>query len=43
VFGGPILRNFFGGQGILILVFAGVIMILGAISVIFVKQVKVKS
>lgn len=40
VFGGPILRNFFGGQGILILVFAGVIMILGSISVIFVKQEK---
>jgi maltose/moltooligosaccharide transporter len=38
VFGGPILRTFFGGQGIYILVFAGVIMILGSISVLFVKQ-----
>ena len=38
VFGGPILRSFFGGQGIYILVFAGVIMILGSISVLFVKQ-----
>lgn len=38
VFGGPILRTFFGGQGIYILVLAGVIMILGAISVFFVKQ-----
>ena len=38
VFGGPILRNFFGGQGILILVMAGVIMILGAVSVRFVED-----
>ena len=38
VFGGPILRTFFGGQGIYILVLAGVIMILGSISVIFVKE-----
>ncbi|MPQ47712.1 MFS transporter [Marinifilum sp. N1E240] len=38
VFGGPILRTFFSGQGIYILVFAGVIMILGSISVLFVKQ-----
>lgn len=38
VFGGPILRNFFGGQGILILVMAGVIMILGAIAVRFVED-----
>ncbi len=38
VFGGPILRTFFGGQGIYILVLAGVIMILGAVSVFFVKQ-----
>ena len=38
VFGGPILRTFFGGQGIYILVLAGIIMVLGAISVFFVKQ-----
>lgn len=38
VFGGPILRNFFGGQGILILVMAGVIMILGAVAVRFVED-----
>ena len=38
VFGGPILRTFFGGQGIYILVLAGVIMILGSVSVFFVKQ-----
>ncbi len=38
VFGGPILRTFFGGEGIYILVLAGVIMILGAVSVRFVKD-----
>ncbi|NOU60355.1 MFS transporter [Marinifilum caeruleilacunae] len=38
VFGGPILRTFFNGDGIYILVLAGVIMILGAISVFFVKE-----
>jgi Major Facilitator Superfamily. len=38
VFGGPILRTFFGGNGIYILVLAGIIMILGAISVFFVKE-----
>jgi maltose/moltooligosaccharide transporter len=38
VFGGPILRTFFNGNGIYILVLAGVIMILGAISVFFVKE-----
>lgn len=38
VFGGPILRNFFGGQGIFILVFAGVVMILGAIAVRFIDD-----
>lgn len=37
VFGGPILRNFFGGEGIYVLVMAGIIMILGAISVSFIK------
>lgn len=37
VFGGPILRNFFGGQGIYVLVAAGIIMILGAISVPFIN------
>jgi maltose/moltooligosaccharide transporter len=40
VFGGPILSNFFDGQGIYILVLAGVIMILGAISVRFVDDKK---
>jgi maltose/moltooligosaccharide transporter len=38
VFGGPILRTFFNGNGIYILVLAGVIMILGAISVFFVRE-----
>jgi maltose/moltooligosaccharide transporter len=38
VFGGPILRNFFGGQGIFILVFAGVVMLIGAFMVFFVKD-----
>eukprot|EP01029_Cantina_marsupialis_P030793 TRINITY_DN846_c0_g1_i2.p1 TRINITY_DN846_c0_g1~~TRINITY_DN846_c0_g1_i2.p1 ORF type:complete len:448 (-),score=49.73 TRINITY_DN846_c0_g1_i2:687-2030(-) len=38
VFGGPILRTFFGGHGIYILVLAGIIMILGAISVFFVSE-----
>jgi maltose/moltooligosaccharide transporter len=38
VIGGPILRSFFDNQGILILVFAGVIMILGAIAVNFVQD-----
>ena len=42
VIGGPILRSFFGNQGIYILVLAGIIMILGAISVTFVKQPKVE-
>lgn len=39
VFGGPILRTFFGGQGIFILILAGVFMILGSIMVFFVKDV----
>jgi maltose/moltooligosaccharide transporter len=42
IFGGPILRNFFDGEGIYILVLAGIIMILGAISVKFVKEEKVE-
>lgn len=42
VFGGPILRTFFGGQGIYILVLAGVFMILGSIAVFFVKDVSVE-
>ncbi|MCU4177497.1 MFS transporter [Carboxylicivirga sp. N1Y90] len=37
IFGGPILRNFFGGQGIYVLVMAGIIMVLGAISVSFIN------
>lgn len=36
--GGPILRSIFQNQGIYILVLAGVIMILGALSVMFIKQ-----
>jgi len=39
VLGGPILRTFFGGQGIYILVMAGIFMILGSIMVFFVKDV----
>jgi maltose/moltooligosaccharide transporter len=42
VFGGPILRSFFGGEGIYILVLAGAIMILGAISVRFVDDQKIE-
>lgn len=38
VFGGPILRGFFNGEGIYILVLGGVIMILGAIAVRFVSD-----
>lgn len=37
VFGGPILKKVFDGNGILIMVLAGVIMLLGAVSVIFVN------
>ncbi len=40
IFGGPILRGFFGGNGIYILVLAGVIMILGAVSVFFIQEEK---
>ena len=43
VFGGPILKSFFGGQAILILVLAGVIMILGALSVYFVKDISAET
>jgi len=38
VAGGPILKGFFAGEGIYILVLAGVIMILGAITVRFVND-----
>ena len=38
IFGGPILRSFFGGEGIYILVLAGVIMTLGAVMVYFVND-----
>jgi maltose/moltooligosaccharide transporter len=38
VIGGPILRSFFDGQGIYILILAGVIMILGAVAVSFVED-----
>ncbi len=37
IIGGPILRSLFGGEGIYILILAGVIMILGAFMVSFVK------
>lgn len=37
IIGGPILRSFFGGQGIYILILAGVIMILGSFMVAFVE------
>lgn len=39
LFGGPILRTFFGGEGIYILVMAGIIMLLGSITVFFIKDV----
>ena len=38
VLGGPILRNYFGGEGIYILIFAGIIMMLGGIAVRFVDD-----
>ena len=38
IFGGPILRTFFNGEGIFILVLAGVIMIFGAFAVKFVDD-----
>ncbi|QQS52386.1 MAG: MFS transporter [Bacteroidota bacterium] len=38
LFGGPILRNFFGGQGIYILIMAGIIMVIGAFLVSFVED-----
>lgn len=38
LFGGPILRNFFGGKGIYILIMAGVIMLIGALLVSFVED-----
>jgi len=43
VFGGPILRTFFGGEGIYILILAGVFMLLGSITVFFVKDVSAKA
>lgn len=38
VFGGPILRTFFGGNAIFILVMAGAIMVLGSVMVLFVND-----
>jgi len=38
IFGGMIIRNLFDGDAIKILVFAGIIMLLGSIAVIFVKD-----
>jgi maltose/moltooligosaccharide transporter len=43
VIGGPILRTFFEGQGIYILVMAGIFMILGSIAVFFVKDVSAET
>ncbi len=43
VLGGPILKTFFGGQGIYILVMAGIFMILGSVSVFFVKDVSAET
>jgi maltose/moltooligosaccharide transporter len=36
--GGPILKSFFGGHGIYILIIAGVSMLLGSLAVFFVKE-----
>jgi maltose/moltooligosaccharide transporter len=38
IFGGMILKHFFGGEAIYILVFAGVCMVLGSLTVYFVKD-----
>lgn len=38
LFGGPIVKYFYGGHAIYALVAAGVMLILGAISVVFVKD-----
>jgi len=38
VFGGPILRSFFGGEAIYILLLAGVSMLLGSVAVFFVND-----
>jgi len=38
LFGGPIVKHFYGGHAIYALVAAGLMLILGAISVIFVKD-----
>ena len=43
IFGGPILRNFFDGKGIYILVLAGVIMTVGGLLVRFVDDDETKS
>ena len=43
VLGGPILKAFFGGEGIYILVLAGIVMILGSLTVYFVKDVSTES
>ena len=40
ILGGPVLRRFLGGQGILILVLAGIFMMIGALMVSFVKDTK---
>jgi maltose/moltooligosaccharide transporter len=39
VFGGPIVKHFYNGQAVYALVAAGVMLILGAVSVLFVKDV----
>jgi maltose/moltooligosaccharide transporter len=38
VFGGPILRSFFGGQAIYVYILAGISMLLGSMAVFFVKE-----
>ena len=38
IFGGPILRNFFNGEGIYILVLAGIVMVIGGLLVRFVED-----
>ncbi len=43
LFGGPVLKTFFGGQGIYILVMAGIFMILGSVAVFFVKDVSAET
>jgi maltose/moltooligosaccharide transporter len=46
IFGGPIVKNFYNGEAIYAIVLAGLFMICGAISVLYVqdnKDIKFKS